>query len=423
MYGKRNENSWKSQRLYYKEMSLVADYGSGSESDDDTDQIAPAVPVKAVPVQKSKPPAPRKIIVAKPASAAAFESNEAKSKDPPKDKSLSIFGKPSIASFLPAPKNRKKPAATGSAGGTGPGSSAPSSGTGSPAVSMVHEVSKQTRTLGGGIKNTFFDGEIATAMPQRAPNSDGGAEPPAKKVKLIPAAVLARQAKAAKLAKLGQPVPSSLKSSIPLVTSQEGPLVGPEKPVSPAQTVLTPTPEPTKAKLNLPSLFGIETAGKAKQGPALPATDAADYKPIMLENEEEETATEDAPGLGDEMYNEQVHDGRHTDEPTAGDASNSLVAEITKHELGNARSRKAAAAAAGAPTVVDFSVADFYATNASLKAQGMLDENKRPVKAIGGGRHQLTTLLRSAQTNQEGLEQMYAENRRTKKEAGSKYGF
>lgn len=73
--------------------------------------------------------------------------------------------------------------------------------------------------------------------------------------------------------------------------------------------------------------------------------------------------------------------------------------------------------------LVEFNVDEFYAEN---MAHGNMSEDiKRPVKAVGSSRqqHQLSSLIRSAQQRQAGLQEMYAQQKRTKKEVGSKYGF
>lgn len=73
--------------------------------------------------------------------------------------------------------------------------------------------------------------------------------------------------------------------------------------------------------------------------------------------------------------------------------------------------------------IQEFSVDAFTQESERLKAEGKLDEYKRPLTAIGGGKHQITSLLRQAQDNKEQLEASYSQNRLTQKESGAKYGF
>ncbi|KAK9476723.1 mitotic checkpoint regulator, MAD2B-interacting-domain-containing protein [Lipomyces japonicus] len=72
--------------------------------------------------------------------------------------------------------------------------------------------------------------------------------------------------------------------------------------------------------------------------------------------------------------------------------------------------------------VVDYNVNDEYKRNEQLIASGAL-HTVQPVRSVGGGRHQLRGLINSATAQQEGLEEQFAQGRRTKKEVGSKYGF
>lgn len=77
-------------------------------------------------------------------------------------------------------------------------------------------------------------------------------------------------------------------------------------------------------------------------------------------------------------------------------------------------------------SLVTFNVDEFYQSN--LDAHGGATQMaghqiNRPVRAVASGKHQLSSLIKSAQENREGLEEMFANNRKTKKEIGSKYGF
>lgn len=371
------------------QMSLLVDYSSSSESEGEEEQAPVVAPVKA----PAPAPARKIIVAAKPASTETDKQAAAPAALAP-DQSVSVFGKPSIASFLPAPKHRKKvvatPASNGSVTSTGAG------------LRIEHALSSKTRTLGGGIKNTFFDGEVSMAEGGAVEGSAAAGaapvQPPAKRVKLVPAAVLAREAKAAKLARLGKSAsPSPSPSSIPASAASSAPLPEPQTVAAPAQA---------KPKSQLPSLFTMSASqGNAMVGPAAAPESERPYEPIMLERAEPESEDdEDQPQAPIQA-------------PDQDTSTPSPSIDLSAHERG-----RHAAPGSSVP-VVDFSVSDFYASNLALKAQGALAENKRPVQAVGGGRHQLSSLLRSAQTNQEGLAQMHAEHRKNKREAGSKYGF
>lgn len=76
--------------------------------------------------------------------------------------------------------------------------------------------------------------------------------------------------------------------------------------------------------------------------------------------------------------------------------------------------------------IIDFNVDQFYKSN--MDAQGgaanmATHQINRPVRAVASGKHQLSSLIRSAYENRDGLEEMFAANRKTKKDIGSKYGF
>lgn len=64
-----------------------------------------------------------------------------------------------------------------------------------------------------------------------------------------------------------------------------------------------------------------------------------------------------------------------------------------------------------------------YNTNEMMKRQGLLVEAPQPIRAIGSGRHQITTLLNSAISQRERFEEAFAANKETKRQSGKKYGF
>lgn len=74
--------------------------------------------------------------------------------------------------------------------------------------------------------------------------------------------------------------------------------------------------------------------------------------------------------------------------------------------------------------ILDFNVDQFYQANIEqaeeLEAQSGL---KTRIKAVGAGKHQLSSLIKSAKQNQQGLEELHARSKRAKTQAGAKYGF
>ncbi|KAK3635826.1 hypothetical protein LTR56_014532 [Elasticomyces elasticus] len=63
-----------------------------------------------------------------------------------------------------------------------------------------------------------------------------------------------------------------------------------------------------------------------------------------------------------------------------------------------------------------------YAANEVIRQSGETIEH-RAVKAIAPGKHSLQQLVNNARTNEEGMEDKWAEGRRNRGDAGSKYGF
>ncbi|KTW29238.1 hypothetical protein T552_01193 [Pneumocystis carinii B80] len=64
-----------------------------------------------------------------------------------------------------------------------------------------------------------------------------------------------------------------------------------------------------------------------------------------------------------------------------------------------------------------------YNANEIMKRKGILVEAPQPIRAIGAGRHQITTLLNSAISQREVFEEAFAANKETKRQSGKKYGF
>lgn len=384
-------------------MSLVADYGSSSESESESEQQHVVTnlnpPAPAAPAKKKKifvvPATTPKSAEASSGSAASALPVDLSSGPVPKP-----APKTSIASFLPAPKHRKQ------------------HHNGNAATSAALKLSKETRTLGGGSlqKQKFFDGDLSMAAKDdsdlvetpRAATSAPAAAPQKQDVRVVPAAVLAREAKLAKLQKEGKLAPVSKKQRqfYPSVSNYN------PQPDSVAATATSSSESNATPKKTLPVLFsGIQSNTDTIETDTDPEQ-ATTYKPIMIEPEEEdveEGEVEPAP---------TPVTGPTASPPNADD----IDAILAKHELGRNSRKRHLQGGSQAAEVIDFSVDDFYEKNRELNEQ----EGNKPtnvVRAIGGGKHQLSSLLRSAQNNREGLEEMFLQNKRTKKDASSKYGF
>lgn len=72
--------------------------------------------------------------------------------------------------------------------------------------------------------------------------------------------------------------------------------------------------------------------------------------------------------------------------------------------------------------IITFNTDAEYAANQALTAEAAAVQHN-PVRAIGGGKHSLKSLVASAQGQKEALEESFAAGRRNKREAGNKYGW
>uniref|UniRef100_A0A060T662 ARAD1C11396p n=1 Tax=Blastobotrys adeninivorans TaxID=409370 RepID=A0A060T662_BLAAD len=287
----------------------------------------------------------------------------AEAEEPQQPASILPSNKQSIASLLPPPKNRKAPRSKGEA-------SAP--------------LSHKRAVLGGGIQSTF-DGEISAPTPSTS--SADVSEAPIKRAKLIPASVLARQHKF-----------GAVQSSQSSNDTKEDSISVPKTLDENLQPSYEPkgSPKVSRAPKRAPQLFSFDSCTPKKNNDKL----QGDYEPVMIEKANKS----DSRG----MQPVQMAPANNQQETASG---------IDISRLENKRNRS------DNVNVIDFNVDDFYKENAELRQQGMLQESKRPIHAVGGGRHQLNTLVENAKANKEGFEDMFAENRRKKAKYASQFGF
>lgn len=226
---------------------------------------------------------------------------------------------------------------------------------------------KPARMLGGAIRPEF-DGDFGVSMDYEPARRTS--PPPLKRSKIVPAAVAARQAK------------SDQKSFE--TTSQE-----------------LPKHNAVIAGPSLPSLFSYDSHPDRDE----PQQQIQAYEPVIVEQTarkedmEHPTATELVP----------PEPKNHT--PSTNPLSQ-YESKRARQKLGDKDIE-----------VTDFSVDEFYKDNERLREAGELEDNRRPVYAVGSGRHQLSTLIQSAQQNREQLEAKISEGKRNRHESGKKYGF
>jgi hypothetical protein len=266
----------------------------------------------------------------------------------------------SISSFLPTPKNRQK--------------------------KEPLTQSKTRRTLGAGVKSTF-DGEMTMpVMGDCSVSATSVSNLSGNKSDIIPAAVAARLAKYGQTAIInsGQSSEKGSSKTVKKVPSQEMPA--------------------------LPPLFSFQASPTVA-----PSASSAEYRPLMI-SEETTTSNEE---LDDEAVQNVKGEAHLLSLDTLAETTGVGVSEINKFESRHNRARRSQQPI----EVVDFKVDEFYEANEELRSRGDFNNIKRPVQAVGAGRHQLSTLLRSAQQNREGLEETFSRGKRNKREAGKKYGF
>ncbi|KAK7206906.1 mitotic checkpoint regulator, MAD2B-interacting-domain-containing protein [Myxozyma melibiosi] len=160
--------------------------------------------------------------------------------------------------------------------------------------------------------------------------------------------------------------------------------------------------------------------------PPLPAQPTGVYKPLLLSSLpplptiDYKDSQPTAPAKASPPPQQDTTDT--TPKTTAPQGIDSLVKEagMTEQGLqilqGRHRNRNAPI------KIVDYNVDEQYSYNQNLRDSGAL-QTVQPVKGISSGKHQLRTLISSANLQKESLEEAFASGRRNKKESGAKYGF
>lgn len=187
-----------------------------------------------------------------------------------------------------------------------------------------------------------------------------------------------------------------------------------------------PKKEVVKPKM---SLFGSGVNLVAKPKPSSRSSvlaPAAEYKPIMLEtttpaskpeaySDDEEDAVDDGPAVSGTAapYATGEMQGPQDLEAIAREAG---LDESAMRQLYGRKGRNAPV------EIATFNVDAEYSQNATERALGLAEEVK-PVRSIAPGRHQLQSLLNVAQSQKTALEDSFAQGKRNRREAGSRYGW
>ncbi|KAK6543779.1 hypothetical protein TWF694_000511 [Orbilia ellipsospora] len=164
------------------------------------------------------------------------------------------------------------------------------------------------------------------------------------------------------------------------------------------------------------SLFSLGSALNEK--PLTSTVTAGEYKPILIDD----TPAPDVDDAPTEETSVQVEETESYHEIQGPQTFQSISEEVGMDEASmrmfmGRRGRNAEI------KLVDFNVDEEYANNEAARKAGELAPEKNVVRSIKPGKHQLTSLLNAAQSQRAALEESFAQGRRNKKEAGSKYGW
>ncbi|KAI5362051.1 Putative proline-rich protein PRCC [Septoria linicola] len=159
--------------------------------------------------------------------------------------------------------------------------------------------------------------------------------------------------------------------------------------------------EPPKPKAKK-SLFSVTQEDHAPE----PAS-TGDYEPITIERSQ---------------VQQQISQPIYPSQPSAPANPNSLEAVAADMNLTPAQRRQLFGRKGGDVSVQHFDLDAQYAENERARAAGQVVEH-RAVKAVAPGKHSLQQLVNNSQTQQDALQDKWAEGKRARGEGGSKYGW
>lgn len=252
------------------------------------------------------------------------------------------------------------------------------------------------RILGGGIKKTEYAGTGMDLQPTVEDDPESSSSTPAA------GEVLAKP---------------------PAETKPAGPIQGRViQPFFKKSTTKKKTAKPagtTKVEEKKVSLFSLGSALNEKPLATSTISTAAEYKPLLVE--------ESAPAVDDEVPVEAFHHQEEYAEtsyqPAPGPQTFQSISEEVGMDEAEMRMFMGRRGRNAEIKIMDFNVDQEYEKNEAARAAGELAPERNVVRSIKPGKHQLTSLLNAAQNQRAALEESFAEGRRNKKEAGSKYGW
>ena len=391
---------------------------SDSESSDDEQKRSVSKPA-AAKTTSSKPAFkkvtdrsnPHKIVVNLPTE---HQKDEASAEEPPAKKPrLGGGGLSGFNALLPAPK-RAGPAALGNnkRGGLGSGvnlktGSAPGfSREPAPAAQEPRAKGDELETAGEASKEVddVKEGTVSAAGPPAV------TEEPKKfgnPMMFRPLSV------ARKPQKKKKPATSSLVS----VTSTSTSTMTQLQPSASLADAPQPKPAP---KVSLFSIGNSEDTSSSYK----PSQATTDYSPLLYNTEPapsvNATINDDyTTSLSDAYTPHETPSTSATDPKSLQDIANdlNLSASARRQLLGRGKD--------GAPSnvkITHFSTDAEYASNEALRQAGE-EQVHNPVRAIAAGKHSLRQLVNAVSNQKDALEESFAAGRRTRKEAGTRYGW
>lgn len=402
-------------------MGLVDYSDSDSDSDSDHDSSQPSnthtktttAPPAKKPFQKLVDKTnPGKILVSLPTASA---TDDVEPRDEPAAKRIKTGSNrfSGFGSFLPAPKAATKPASGGAGGKAAPKVGINLKTSSEVAFSRDDQSAGHDEAKGGdGLAETNgWGGSGLTLPPPKAfaqPSVPEG-QKPEEEVKLVgkpmmfrPLSVSRKPVKKNRAKASAAPKPAAPASA----PAQNVTLA----PAAPSQDQSAAAPPKKKI-----SLFSIEDdtppveSAPEESGPYEPEFTTYDSSAYTGAQVEYATHTQPSPtGNADPTSLDSIADDLNLD-------------PVARRELfgrGGGRGK------ATVKPVINFNLDQEYEHNEELRASGALEQQQHnPLRAIKPGKHSLQQLVNQVQSQRDALEENFAKNRATQKQAGSKYGW
>jgi hypothetical protein len=207
------------------------------------------------------------------------------------------------------------------------------------------------------------------------------------------------------------------KKKKPLVPKTPAPIAGAGK-ISGNDAIAAPSNTDSKAPAKPKvSLFSIsqEAEAPAKSQPS------DTYQPLLYG-----TQDDDQPSMPDEAFETSAGQRpRATGAPTASNDLTSIASELnlSAAEKRQLFGRKGQGPDLSSANIVEFNTDSEYAHNEFLRQQGEQVQHNALRSISGTGKNSLRSLIGTATTQKDALEDHFAQSRRNKREAGNKYGF